>query len=343
VQASTRPPNDVLPWTPAAQLSSVGADAYNSWPAIDDTGDAVVGWTRGDPAGAIVWTAFRPAGGDWQAAVNLSPPGSVGTDIAVAVRTGGTAVAVWDENGGGRWAVRSPATGTWSTPDSFPTDTVQGLEVSGSGDILAYWEGDGIEAAEMPAFTTTWSPPFQVVSQQSSPASYAVRFDGGRGLVALWGMQDGEGNGSFAVSRRPLGASDWTAPVTVPVPGRYDDVFNADFGVDGLGNAVAVYGTSFGSNVAAALLDAAAPQLAWLSFRSTGRVGRTLSFAAGPVDFTVVRFRWLFGDGRSATGATVKHVYRKPGRYAVTLVATDAAGHAATVARTSVRITPRSR
>jgi hypothetical protein len=152
-------------------------------------------------------------------------------------------------------------------------------------------------------------------------------------------MQDGDGNGSFAVSRRPLGATDWTAPVTLPVPGRYDDVFNVDFGVDGLGNAVAVYGTSFGSNVAAAVVDAAAPQLAWLRFRSTGRVGRTLSFAAGPVDFTAVRFRWLFGDGRSATGQSVKHVYRKAGRYGVTLIATDAAGHTATVAKMSVRVT----
>jgi len=34
-------------------------------------------------------------------------------------------------------------------------------------------------------------------------------------------------------------------------------------------------------------------------------------------------------------------VYRKAGRYAITLVATDPVGHAVTVARTSVRISPR--
>ena len=74
VQASVRAPgsND---WSPAAQVSSVGADAEDSSPAIDDTGDAVVGFTRDDPAGEIVWAAFKPAAGDWQRAVNLSTAG----------------------------------------------------------------------------------------------------------------------------------------------------------------------------------------------------------------------------------------------------------------------------
>lgn len=179
VHASTRGPVDAG-WTPAAQLSSVGADAYESSPAIDDTGEAVVGWTRGDPAGPIVWTAFKPFGGAWQPAVNLSPPGSVGTDILVAIRTGGTAVAVWDENGRGRWAMRSPASGAWSASASFPTSTVQEFVVSGSGDILASWEGDGITAVEMQAGTATWGQPFSVSSQQSYPTSYAVLYDGAR-------------------------------------------------------------------------------------------------------------------------------------------------------------------
>jgi hypothetical protein len=340
VQASTRQPHDAGTWAPAVQLSSVGADAYDSSPAIDDTGDAVVGWTRGDPAGAIVWTAFKPSGGAWQPAVNLSPPGSVGTDIVVGMRPGGTAVAVWDENAQGRWALRSSVTGLWSASAPFPAPA-RDLSVNGVGDVVADWIGAGIMAVEMPAGTETWQPPFHVSSQQSDPTSYAVLFDGARGLVALWGMQDQNGNGSIAVSRRPLGAADWETPMTLAVPGQYDDLFNADYGVDSLGDAVAVYETSFGSSAAAALLDSAAPSLASLSFRRTGRVGRKLSFAASPADFTRVSVRWLFGDGRSAKGQSVTHVYRKAGRYAVTVTATDAAGHSATVARTSVRISAR--
>jgi PKD repeat protein len=38
-----------------------------------------------------------------------------------------------------------------------------------------------------------------------------------------------------------------------------------------------------------------------------------------------VSLRWSFGDRRHAAGASVTHVYRKAGRYAITLVATDAA------------------
>ena len=37
-------------------------------------------------------------------------------------------------------------------------------------------------------------------------------------------------------------------------------------------------------------------------------------------------------------GATVTHVYRKAGRYAVTLTATDAAGHSKLATRISVRV-----
>ena len=51
--------------------------------------------------------------------------------------------------------------------------------------------------------------------------------------------------------------------------------------------------------------------------------------------------RWLFGDGGSATGARVTHVYRRPGRYRVK-VTSDTLGNA-TIATRAVRIGRRSK
>jgi hypothetical protein len=339
IEASTHAPTAPNLWDQPVQLSTIGADAYDSSPAIDDTGDAAVGFTRADPAGAIVWVAFKPSGRAWQPAVNLSPPGEAAFYPAVAIRPGGDAVAVWEQSGVGLSAIRSAATGTWSQPTQFPAFYAHDLTVDTAGTVLGVWDDyRGIHAAEMPAGTTAWGPAFDVSSQASTPLSYAVRFDATGALVAVWGMEDEAGNGSVAASRRGAGATDWEAPVILQVPGTLNDLYQAGYGVDAVGDAVAVYETTNGASVGAALLDSAAPRIASLSFRERGRVGRKLDFGTAPVDLSAVRFRWYFGDGRTATGAHVTHTYRKAGRFALTLVATDAAGHTATVARTSVRI-----
>jgi hypothetical protein len=41
----------------------------------------------------------------------------------------------------------------------------------------------------------------------------------------------------------------------------------------------------------------------------------------------IVQYLWDFGDGRTATGPTVNHEYRRPGDYTVTLTVVDREGH----------------
>jgi PKD domain len=47
----------------------------------------------------------------------------------------------------------------------------------------------------------------------------------------------------------------------------------------------------------------------------------------------IARYRWSFGDGKRASGARPSHVFRRAGRYTVTLTVTDAAGRTATIKR----------
>ncbi len=41
------------------------------------------------------------------------------------------------------------------------------------------------------------------------------------------------------------------------------------------------------------------------------------------LDGEIVRYAWDFGDGQTGEGATVSHVYERPGRYQATLVVDD--------------------
>jgi hypothetical protein len=335
VQASVRPPasND---WSPATQVSVVGADAEDSSPAIDDTGDAVVGFTRDDPAGALVWAAFEPAGGDWQRAVNLSEPGNYAYRIQVAMRPGGSAVALWNENGEGRLALRSAATGAWSQQPPFPAYTVTSLVTDSAGDVVAAWQYDDVMVSQLPAGTDTWQQPVAIPSSQPALNGFTIGFERQRGLVAAWARADTYDSGALVATQQPAGANGWDQPVSLGNLTGF--LWNARSTTDLDGDAIVAFESSNGASVETAILDAAAPKLRSLSFRQTGRVGQRLDFAAQPVDISPVTYRWRFGDGRTATGADVTHVYRKAGRFRVDLVATDAAGHAALVARTSVRV-----
>lgn len=47
----------------------------------------------------------------------------------------------------------------------------------------------------------------------------------------------------------------------------------------------------------------------------------------------IVGYRWQFGDGKSASGARVRHAFRRPGHYTVRLTVTDSTGQRATARR----------
>src|SRR5438094_317109 len=60
----------------------------------------------------------------------------------------------------------------------------------------------------------------------------------------------------------------------------------------------------------------------------TASVGSAVSFSGSGSDLggTVVSYSWDFGDGTSATGATVSHIYTAPGSYTATLTVMDDRG-----------------
>ena len=156
VEASVRAPgsND---WSPAAQVSSVGADAEDSSPAIDDTGDAVVGFTRDDPAGEIVWAAFRPADGDWQRAVDLSTRGTTRSEIQVAIRPGGNRGRPLERERRGPPRHGRPRRAHGRSRRRSRSIGVKSLVADSAGDVVAAWQSDQVMVSELPAGSGTWT------------------------------------------------------------------------------------------------------------------------------------------------------------------------------------------
>ena len=75
-------------------------------PLIDPQGSATAVWRRSNGANFIVQGATRPAGGPWQAPVDLSAVGQSTADPQVAVDPTGRATAVWSRYGGTGFVVQ---------------------------------------------------------------------------------------------------------------------------------------------------------------------------------------------------------------------------------------------
>jgi hypothetical protein len=120
--------------------------------AVDGQGNAIAvwAWEFGSP---VIQAAFRPAGGAWQAPVNISEKGA--SSPQVAFNGQGDALAIWEDYDGGNYIVQSafrPAGGAWQTPVAL-SDEAHGaydtqIAVDGQGDAVAAWTGeDGIQGA----------------------------------------------------------------------------------------------------------------------------------------------------------------------------------------------------
>jgi PKD domain-containing protein len=102
----------------------------------------------------------------------------------------------------------------------------------------------------------------------------------------------------------------------------------ADIAADGQGDALTAW-TRFGSGVFSAGFDATPPRFTAFSLPVGGSAGGALPFSAAAEDnwSGPPTISWSFGDGGTATGASVSHTYAAGGNYLVTASASDGAGN----------------
>jgi hypothetical protein len=248
IQAAFRPAGG--PWQTPVDLSPVEAPgSLHPSLAVDAQGDAMVTWNRGEgPGGGPVQEAVRPAGGAWQAPVDVTQGSEWGNFSQVAFGKQGDALAVWQ--GDGLQSAFRPAGGPWQPPSIVGSGLVAGSDfaVDGRGDAVAVWDSwtEGflshrvVQAAYRPA-GGEWRTPVDLSEEPHGedwrwePYEPQVAIDEQGDAVVVWTRGEGETQSAFKSS-----GGAWQAPVDISSPGTSDG--DAQVAFDGLGDAVAVWG-----------------------------------------------------------------------------------------------------
>jgi hypothetical protein len=265
VQAAFRPAGGV--WHAPETISPPGESSEEPSIGWDGHGDVVVVWEAYNGVHFNVEAASKPVGGAWQAPVRLSANEAPGTarHPEVALDEQGNALAVWNRGGpfgGVVQAAFMPAGGAWQTPVEIAEigDEPQ-VTFDGQGDALLLWyhyesgEGWGARSAFRPV-GGAWQPPVNVAAGGIAEGLHLAV--GGHGdAVAVWDRWT-HGFLSYRVARAafmPAGGV-WQAPVDLSEEVKEgDEPFNREarepaVAVDGQGNAVVVWGRSFGAQAA---------------------------------------------------------------------------------------------
>ena len=222
--------------------------------ALAPDGHAVALWgsTVGCPAACeyIVQAAVRPAGSNWDAPVTLSTELYFGGgELVLGMDGSGNAIAAWV----GSYADAShyavlPDGGTWGPAQTLSTDGVEGpahnlsLAVSPNGSAVVAFAGgnDEIWAASGTVLGGFSAPVFLAPGDYRKTSAPVVALDNAGQASVAWSRV----GATEAATRSPGGT--WSAP-TVLASQASSSVATA---VDGAGNAIAVFGSSYSWHLA---------------------------------------------------------------------------------------------
>jgi hypothetical protein len=278
-----------------------------------------------------VQAAVRPAStGIWQPAVDLG----IGTDARVALDATGNAVSIWRfpaPSGSLRSAYR-PVGGAWSTlaDVSRAPATAGDVAVDDGGNAIAVWlagAGPHVRSARRDRATGAWSAPLSVSAAGTAAGQPSLAVDERGNAVVAWTRAASR---TVRAALRPAALGTWLTGVGISAPGVVGANPLVELAADGRALAVWMRRAPGVSLVESAELAGTGPILA--GALPTGAAARratrftvrsaawTAPLAGAPV--------WRFGDGSTATGASVTHTYTARGTFTVTVNQSDAAGGA---------------
>jgi len=247
VQAAVRAPGGGF--GPAQDLSVAGNSASVPQIALDAHGNAIAVWQRSNGANSIVQAAFRPAGGSFGAAQNLSAAGQHASDPQVAFDGEGAAVAVWQRSNGTHSIVQSsfrPAGGSFGAVQDLSAAGQNAYEpqvaVDSHGNAVAVWERyNGAHYIVQASFRPAGGS-FGAVQDLSAVGQSAqhpqVALDGQANAVAVWERYNGF-NHIVQAATRPGTSGVWQSPKDLSAAGQ--DAFDPQVSFDRQGNALAVW------------------------------------------------------------------------------------------------------
>jgi PKD domain len=333
-------------WQRAIALEPPQAGTAAPDVVLDSAGNAVAAWASTSGSGWRVHAAYRSSTGAWSAAVALSGPdpgGSVAPQLALAARNDVT--AVWSRSNGTstvvEQATRTATTGSWSPATeispSGPDALAPQIAFNTRGDEAIVWtssdqSGLGVVAAIRRA-GKAWGPPTVLASSVAGPFAPQIALDPRGDALAVWSHST-SGYSRVQAAGVPAGGS-WSAARSLSRPGA--DALTPQVAMDDDGDGAVAWARYNGQSfvVQGIGYDGSGPQLERLAVPAGGSVGKRLAFAVTPMDvWSAVRtVRWSFGDGATGSGRTAVHIFRRAGRFAVQVTATDSFGHVTSVRR----------
>jgi hypothetical protein len=254
VQVCTSP--DGKTWQ-AADLGPGGSEPHGGphpAVAVGPTGRAVALWGSvvGCPASCtyILQASVRPPGGSWGAPVTLSSELNWGTGgVTLGMDGAGDAIAAWVGfyAGASHYAILPAGSGSWGPAQTLST-YVQGdarnlsLAVSPNGSaVVAYaTQHDAIWAVSGTILGGFSAPVFVGAGDYGKNSAPKAALDDAGQASLVWS----ESTGTHAATRSPAGT--WSAPAVL-APQASSSVATA---IDGAGNAIAVFGSSYSWHLA---------------------------------------------------------------------------------------------
>ena len=221
--------------------------------AIDAQGTATVAWTRYVGANHyVVQSATRPAGGTWQAPVEVADAGEGGGSLQLAVAPTGDAVATWvgaTSAGGYAWFVQAAARtagGTWQAPANVSGSIFHGyanptVAMDAHGTATVIWTTSstlsaGTVGSAVHPSGGTWQAAVDLPGTGTFGAvAPGLSIDAQGNGLALWTSTRRYDSGPALSAERPAGGT-WQAPVGI-APGPIGP--SARFALDARGNVLA--------------------------------------------------------------------------------------------------------
>lgn len=221
--------------------------------AVDPAGDAVVVWA----VETIfefneVWAAYKPAGGGWEAAIELRMPENPASAPDVAIDAHGDAMAVWVGRSFTIQGEYKPAGSDWrelrsgaeaeTLSASGHTASEPGVAFDSDGNAVAIWDapvGGGEEAiqATSRAAGGAWQAPADIAQVAQEAHSLQLAVDSHGDALAVWDLFSGEQRIAQSADRPDGGA--WQQVVDLSEAG--EDAYYPELAMDGRGDAVVVW------------------------------------------------------------------------------------------------------
>jgi PKD repeat protein len=210
---------DGMPSAPLT-LSPAGKEAFFPAVAMNDRGDTIVAWASREGSATIVQAAFRPAGGSFGAAVDISASGVSIESPRVAIDGAGDATVVWDRSNGPHEVVeeatRSAATGTFSKAVVLSNEAEPAIRpfaaMNAEGDTAVTWTASNgtVELAQVAVRPAggTFDKAVSVSAEGGDAAFPQVALDGRGDPSVVWTLEFG---GSLIV-QYAAGTSSGTFP-----------------------------------------------------------------------------------------------------------------------------------